>query len=69
MITSSSLRMDVPALGSLWPVFTNLLLNFSMELKFLWLQPWEKDSDVLYCRPLASKGEKVTAVTDGMPTW
>lgn len=33
------------------------------------LQPWEKNSDVLYCRSLVKKGEKVTAVTDGMPTW
>lgn len=24
---------------------------------------------MLYCRPLVAKGEQVTAVTDGMPTW
>ena len=32
-------------------------------------QEFESDPDVLYCRPLAKKGDKVTAVTDGMPTW
>jgi len=30
---------------------------------------WENHPDVLYCRPIVGKGEKVTAVTDGMPTW
>ena len=24
---------------------------------------------MLYVRPLVNKGQKVTAVTDGMPTW
>ena len=33
------------------------------------LQEWENHPDVLYVRPLVNKGQKVTAVTDGMPTW
>jgi len=32
-------------------------------------QEWENDPDVLYVRPLVAEGQKVTAVTDGMPTW
>ena len=33
------------------------------------LQEWQNHPDVLYARPLVQQGQKVTSVTDGMPTW
>ena len=33
------------------------------------LQDWQNHPDVLYARALVQKGQKVTSVTDGMPTW
>lgn len=33
------------------------------------LQEWQNHPDVLYARPLVKKGQKVTSVRDGMPTW
>ncbi len=35
----------------------------------LMLQDWQSHPDVLYARALVQKGQKVTCVTDGMPTW
>lgn len=33
------------------------------------LKDWQNHPDVLYARALVQKGQKVTSVTDGMPTW
>ncbi|KAA6416926.1 MAG: glutathione synthetase ATP-binding domain [Trebouxia sp. A1-2] len=33
------------------------------------LKDWQNHPDVLYARALVQKGQKVTCVTDGMPTW
>ncbi|KAL3140541.1 hypothetical protein ABBQ32_005121 [Trebouxia sp. C0010 RCD-2024] len=33
------------------------------------LKEWQNHPDVLYARALVKKGQKVTSVTDGMPTW
>lgn len=33
------------------------------------LQKWAAQEDVVYARPLASAGDHVTSVEDGLPTW
>lgn len=33
------------------------------------VQEWASQKDVVYARPLASAGSRVTSVQDGLPTW
>jgi len=42
---------------------------FACHFKLYVVQDWQNHPDVLYARALVQKGQKVTSVTDGMPTW
>lgn len=56
-------------MGSLLPAILSMGSLQGNSSLCLVLQDWQNHPDVLYARALVQKGQKVTCVTDGMPTW